>query len=135
MFHVLLVDDEPEVVNALSRVLMRTYQISKCHSAEDAMQIMASTPVDLVLSDIRMPGMDGIELLTQIKEQYPATARVLLSGYSDIEVCQNAIDNNIAEVILAKPWDNFELKNILSLVLKYQKLHIENQELKKIISE
>ena len=131
MAHILLVDDEPEVLNAISRVLRRDYDISKANSAHEALSILEHTDVDIILSDIRMPNLDGIELLRIIKRNKPAIARVLLSGYSDMDQSQKAIEDNVASIILTKPWDNFELKNILKIILKAQQLEIENNELKK----
>ena len=131
MAHILLVDDEPEVLTAISRVLRRDYDISKANSAHEALSILEHTDVDIILSDIRMPNLDGIELLRIIKRNKPAIARVLLSGYSDMDQSQKAIEDNVASIILTKPWDNFELKNILKIILKAQQLEIENNELKK----
>ena len=131
MAHILLVDDEPEVLNAISRVLRRDYDFSKANSAHEALSILEHTDVDIILSDIRMPNLDGIELLRIIKRNKPAIARVLLSGYSDMDQSQKAIEDNVASIILTKPWDNFELKNILKIILKAQQLEIENNELKK----
>lgn len=129
MQHILLVDDEPEVVHALSRVLRKEYHISKAFSAEQALELLREQPIDLILSDIRMPNVDGIELLTQIKSLYPEISRVLLSGYADMEQSQAAISNHIAEIILAKPWDNFELKTILKIILRCRHLEQANREL------
>ncbi|MAD88943.1 MAG: response regulator [Pseudoalteromonas sp.] len=130
MAHILLVDDEPEVLNAISRVLRKDYKISKANSAHEALKLIADNEFDIILSDIRMPNMDGIELLTQIKRTTPEIARVLLSGYSDMDACQKAIEDEVASIILTKPWDNFELKNILKITLKAQQLEIENNQLK-----
>ena len=71
MTHILLVDDEPEVLNALTRILRKDYQISSYNCANDALEAIKSNlntdeQYDLIISDIRMPHMDGIELLTQI---------------------------------------------------------------------
>ena len=130
MAHILLVDDEPEVLNAISRVLRKDYKISKANGAHEALKLIADNEFDIILSDIRMPNMDGIELLTQIKRTNPEIARVLLSGYSDMDACQKAIEDEVASIILTKPWDNFELKNILKITLKAKQLEIENNQLK-----
>ncbi|ALO42138.1 response regulator [Pseudoalteromonas phenolica] len=130
MAHILLVDDEPEVLNAISRVLRKDYKISKANGAAEALQLITEEKIDIILSDIRMPNMDGIELLTNIKRSNPNIARVLLSGYSDMDLCQKAIEDEVASIILTKPWDNFELKNILKIILKMNRLQIENIELK-----
>lgn len=134
MAHILLVDDEPEVLNAISRVLRKDYQISKANGANEALALLKEHAFDIILSDIRMPNMDGIELLTHIKKSNPEIARVLLSGYSDMDSCQKAIEDEVASIILTKPWDNFELKNILKITLKAQQLEIENKQLKAQLS-
>ena len=130
MAHILLVDDEPEVTNAIARLLRKDYTITKCSEPENALEIVKQNDIDLVLSDIRMPVIDGVELLSQVKAYDPDIGRVLLSGYSDMELCQRAITDDIASIILAKPWDNFELKNVLRLVLNARQLQKENTELR-----
>ncbi|WP_372765751.1 response regulator [Pseudoalteromonas sp.] len=135
MMHILLVDDEPEVTNAIARLLRKDYTITKCSLPENALDIVKLHNIDLVLSDIRMPVIDGVELLSQIKEYDPSIGRVLLSGYSDMDLCQRAISEGIAAIILTKPWDNFELKNVLKLVLNLRNLQKENTQLKQQIMQ
>jgi len=135
MAHILLVDDEPEVLNALTRILRKDYQITSCICANDALEAIKNNlntdaQFDLIISDIRMPHMDGIELLTQIYKIAPQMSRVLLSGYADMELCQSAIPENIAQIILSKPWDNFEIKTIINLLLELSCLKQENYLLK-----
>lgn len=135
MAHILLVDDEPEVTNAIARLLRKDYTITKCSEPENALEIVKQNDIDLVLSDIRMPVIDGVELLSQVKAYDPDIGRVLLSGYSDMELCQRAITDDIASIILAKPWDNFELKNALRLVLNARQLQKENTELRQKLNQ
>ncbi|MGB0859518.1 MULTISPECIES: response regulator [Pseudoalteromonas] len=135
MAHILLVDDEPEVTNAIARLLRKDYTITKCSEPENALEIVKRNDIDLVLSDIRMPVIDGVELLSQVKAYDPDIGRVLLSGYSDMELCQRAITDDIASIILAKPWDNFELKNVLRLVLNARQLQKENTELRQKLNQ
>ncbi|MFH6954788.1 response regulator [Pseudoalteromonas sp. XMcav1-K] len=135
MAHILLVDDEPEVTNAIARLLRKDYTITKCSEPENALEIVKQNDIDLVLSDIRMPVIDGVELLSQVKAYDPDIGRVLLSGYSDMELCQRAITDEIASIILAKPWDNFELKNVLRLVLNARQLQKENTELRQKLNQ
>lgn len=135
MAHILLVDDEPEVTNAIARLLRKDYTITKCSEPENSLEIVKQNDIDLVLSDIRMPVIDGVELLSQIKGYDPSIGRVLLSGYSDMELCQRAISDDIAAIILTKPWDNFELKNVLRLVLNARQLQKENTELRQKLNQ
>lgn len=135
MVHILLVDDETEVTNAIARLLRKDYTITKCSEPENALELVKQHNIDLVLSDIRMPVIDGVELLSQVKAFDDTIGRVLLSGYSDMELCRRAISDEIAAIILTKPWDNFELKNVLKLVLNIRKLQKENTELKQKINQ
>jgi len=135
MVHILLVDDEPEVTNAIARLLRKDYTITKCSEPENALELVKQHNIDLVLSDIRMPVIDGVELLSQVKAYDDTIGRVLLSGYSDMELCQRAISDEIAAIILTKPWDNFELKNVLKLVLNMRNLQKENTELKQKLNQ
>lgn len=107
---ILFVDDEPFVVNALSRVFKREgYDVLTAISGKEALEKIAQTPVSLVIADQRMPGMTGVELLKFVKEKYPSTIRIILSGYSDINEVISAI--NVGEVyrFMTKPWDDKEL--------------------------
>ncbi|SFB88691.1 response regulator [Pseudoalteromonas denitrificans] len=135
MTHILLVDDEPEVLNALTRILRKDYQITSYNCASEALEAIKNNlntdeQFDLIISDIRMPHMDGIELLSHINKIAPQMSRVLLSGYADMELCQSAIPNKIAQIILSKPWDNFEIKTVINLLLELAHLKQENLLLK-----
>jgi CheY-like chemotaxis protein len=106
----LLVDDELSVLSALRR-LFRTqgYRIEQATSGADALALMQGTPVDLVLSDMRMPGMDGAAFLAQVRSLYPSAARLLLTGYADISAILAAIDQGAIHRYIAKPWDDNDL--------------------------
>lgn len=110
---VLCVDDEPNVLEALYRELRKDgYNILLAASAEEALEVMKSNPVDVIVSDELMPGMGGNSLLQWIKEDYPGTVRIMLTGhYAESEVALRAI--NRAEVfrLLPKPWDEDELRD------------------------
>ena len=109
---VLCVDDEPNVLEALYRKLRKDgYNILLAASAEEALEVMKSNPVDVIISDELMPGMGGNSLLQWIKEDYPNTVRIMLTGhYTESEVTLGAI--NRAEVfrLLPKPWNEDELR-------------------------
>lgn len=135
MAHLLLVDDEDEIINALKRSLQSEYTITSCTDSCFALDTLKHSDVDIVLSDIKMPKLDGFELLKKVKEHNPQIGRVLMSGYADIETCEHAVEEGIASFIIMKPWDNFELHNVLRLVLKVSQLTAENQKLMKDISD
>lgn len=106
---VLVVDDEPNLVAALRRVLFhgRRWNVVCAESGAEALEILARQPVTLILSDMRMPGMDGPELLRQVRASYPRVARIVLSGTSDRQSSLQALQ--VAHRFLTKPTDADEL--------------------------
>ncbi|MBE0368225.1 response regulator [Pseudoalteromonas aurantia] len=124
MHSILIIDDEEAVLRALGRLFNREYQVEQHSDPLTAVESMKVNDFDLVISDIRMPNMDGFAVLKHFKKHQPNAGRILVSGYADIEDCQNAVHDGLAHMIVSKPWDNFELKSVVKLVL-------ENSELKK----
>jgi len=107
----LLVDDEENVLRALVRLLRRDgYQILTAMRPRDAMEILASQPVQVILSDQRMPDQSGTEFLSHVKEMYPETVRLILSGYSDLASLTDAINRGAIYRFIAKPWDDEDLR-------------------------
>uniref|UniRef100_UPI003D8171C1 response regulator n=1 Tax=Trichloromonas sp. TaxID=3069249 RepID=UPI003D8171C1 len=85
-FTLLFVDDEEGVLKALKRIFLdENYEILTAANAEDALSILASREVQLVVSDHRMPGVTGAQLLKMVKERWPATIRIMLTGYADVQ--------------------------------------------------
>ena len=127
---VLLVDDEPSVLSALRR-LFRTqgYRIEQATSGADALALMRDTPVDLVVSDMRMPGMDGAAFLAQVRSLYPSVARILLTGYADITATIAAINQGAIHRYIAKPWDDQEMLMVVGEALRRRELELENARL------
>ena len=107
----LLVDDEENIVAALRRLLRaEDWKLISATSAEQALEQMARHEVDVVLSDQRMPGMTGVELLRRAKELYPETIRLVLSGYTELQSITDAINEGAIYKFLAKPWDDEQLR-------------------------
>jgi response regulator RpfG family c-di-GMP phosphodiesterase len=127
---VLLVDDEPSVLSALRR-LFRTqgYRIEQATSGVDALALLRDTPVDLVVSDMRMPGMDGAAFLAEVRAAYPSVARILLTGYADITATIAAINQGAIHRYIAKPWDDNDLLLVVSDALHRRGLELENSRL------
>ncbi|NMG16667.1 EAL domain-containing protein [Aromatoleum bremense] len=106
----LLVDDEPSIQSALRRILRSEgYILLFAGNAAEALDLLAKHAVGVVMSDFRMPGMDGIQLLDKVKNLYPDTVRLVLSGYADIGTITNAINRGSIFRFLHKPWDDREL--------------------------
>lgn len=107
---ILFVDDEQQILRALKRLFVSEgYEVHMAEGAKEAMELLVDTPVDLVVTDIRMPEIDGFELLKHVRSNYPLTLRVALSGYSDSKKIFSALDDSLAKLYVMKPWDNNEL--------------------------
>lgn len=129
--NILLVDDEIPIVRALQRYLQdeSDYTIFTAESGERALQILAHNNIDIVITDMRMPQMDGVELLRKVKQLYPGVARIILSGYADEKAILRAMLSGIAKMYLFKPWDNKLLLNILQQTLAIRQLLTNNDML------
>jgi CheY-like chemotaxis protein len=107
----LLVDDEENILNALVRMLRRDgYRILTATGAEAALDILGRQDVQVVISDQRMPGISGTELLSRVKDMYPHTVRMVLSGYTDLAAVTAAINRGSIYKFLTKPWNDDELR-------------------------
>ena len=123
MKRLLFVDDAPEVLSAIRRSFFDSeYEVLTAHSGSQALAILKETEICLVVSDLRMPEMDGYELLSRIKSEYPYIIRIILSGYADERVVMKALQKNIAKVYLLKPWDNEILLKLVEQLLKTEDL-------------
>jgi response regulator RpfG family c-di-GMP phosphodiesterase len=111
---VLLVDDEPNVLKALRRSLAgRGFEVSMASCGAEALALLAREPVDAIVCDMRMPGMDGTEVLKRSLELAPNAVRVLLTGYADIASTVKAVNEGEIFRYLAKPWDDAFLLQVL----------------------
>ena len=112
---VLCVDDEANILSALKRCLRNAgYDVLTASSGDQALALLAQMPVDLVLSDMRMPGMDGAQLLEQVHSRWPQVVRLLLTGQADIDATVAAINRGRILRYLRKPWDEAELLGALA---------------------
>lgn len=126
----LLVDDEPNVLRALKRSLRQCpYRVLTAADGDQALSLMHDHDVDLVVSDSRMPGMEGAELLGRIQQQWPECQRLLLTGYADMEATIRAINEGHIYRYIAKPWNDDELRQILHQALAHQQAERERQRL------
>ncbi|MES2259688.1 MAG: EAL domain-containing protein [Pseudomonadota bacterium] len=107
----LLLDDEPGILYALGRLFRREgYRVLVAHNAAEALDMLASNAVQVVISDQRMPEMSGTEFLARARELYPDTMRILLSGYTDLGALTDAVNRGAVYKCMSKPWDDLELK-------------------------
>lgn len=125
---ILFIDDETSILRALERVFLdEEYEILTAASAGEALEILASiSPVQVVVSDYRMPLMNGVELLRTVREKWPETIRAILSGYADTEAVVSAINDGQIYRFIPKPWNDTELRmTIAAAVKQYQRLRKE----------
>ncbi len=107
----LLVDDEPGIRSALTRLLRQDgYRILSAASGEAGLDLLALNPVQVIISDQRMPGMSGTEFLSTVASLYPATVRILLSGYTDLKVVTEGVNKGAVFKFITKPWDDESLR-------------------------
>lgn len=133
MKKILFVDDENQILKSLVRLFMDSeYEIITAEGGEQALEILKENKVDLVISDMRMPNMDGYELLNYIKHQYPETMRMILSGYSDEKVVFKALQKNIAKMYMFKPWDNAKLLETVDQIFETEEILKGSQLLRPI---
>ncbi len=135
-FTILLVDDEINILKALNR-LLRTdgYRLLIAESGAEALNLMAQESVDLVISDMRMPEMDGAVFLATVRQKWPDTVRILLTGHADMAQTVSAINHGEIYRFIAKPWNDQELLIIVRQALEQLHLRRENQRLLRLTAE
>ena len=136
---ILLVDDEPGVLHALKRLLMLTpctfdgqqfrLQVDCYTNPENALKAVASKTYELVVSDFRMPGMDGVQFLKAVREIQPQAVRFILSGYTDLQGLIGAINDAQISRFVSKPWNDYELVSAIGQALAYRALQVETERL------
>ncbi|EPL11289.1 HD domain-containing phosphohydrolase [Pseudomonas sp. CF161] len=133
---ILLVDDEEPILNSLRRLLRsQPYEILLADSGAKALEILGQRPVDVVMSDARMPGMDGATLLAHIHRLYPSTLRILLTGYADMTMIAKAINEGQIHRYISKPWNDDEMLVTLRQALVYQHSESERQRLETLTQQ
>ena len=109
----LIVDDEARILSALRRSLRREgYEILTAESVSEGLRILASRPVNAVLSDQKMPGMSGLEFLGQVAARHPEVTRLLITGWPE-EIPPDQIEQLGIRALIPKPWDDAELRSVL----------------------
>ena len=126
----LCVDDEVSVLRSLKRFLRKeNYQIVTATGGAEGLALLEKHPAQVVLSDQRMPGMMGTAFLRQVKEHYPETVRVMLSGYAEVHAILESINEGEIYRFLPKPWNEEELKVTLRQCFDRYDLIRQNREL------
>lgn len=102
----LVVDDEPDMLDFIERATRRTYEVVRCQNGEDALAVLEHSRFDLMVTDHKMPRLTGLELLDRIGALYPEMTRVLLSGYAELPDVQRAAATGRVHHYVVKPVDS-----------------------------
>ena len=142
---ILCVDDEKSVLKSLERLFLDSdYEIITAISGDEGLETLKKTePIQLVVSDYRMPGMNGVDFLKEVCELRPDTVRIVLSGYADTAAIVEAINEGQIYKFIPKPWNDDELKVTISKALEHyftnqkniqltKELEVKNMELQEI---
>jgi len=116
----LFVDDEKNVLNSLRRALhTEPYEKRFAQSPDEAFDIIEEEPIDLIVSDHIMPGMDGLTFLKHVRKMHPDIVRIILTGQADLHLAMQAINEGEVYRFLTKPWNDLELRITLSQVFDF----------------
>lgn len=127
---ILCVDDEPNILSALRRLFRGAgLQVHTAVGGAAGLLILESQAIDLVISDMRMPEMDGTEFLQQVRQRWPESVRLLLTGYSDISSVIEAINRGEIYRYISKPWDDNDIVLIVRQALERRALEQESKRL------
>ena len=128
----LLVDDEPSILSALKRLFRPDgYRLLTAASGAEALELLASHQVDVILSDQRMPGMTGVDFLRRTKALHPDTIRMTLSGFTDLQSIIDAVNEGAVYKFLTKPWDDDRLRGHVTQAFAQKEMADDNRRLQR----
>ncbi|MGH8458845.1 MAG: response regulator, partial [Nevskiales bacterium] len=119
---ILFVDDEPRILTTMRILFRRSYDVLVAASGAEALELLRTHPVDVIVSDQRMPEMTGIELLRRARELRPNAMRVLLTGYSELNAIIGSINEGEIFRFVNKPWSNEDLHDTLAKAVEAPKV-------------
>lgn len=130
-YRIMFVDDEPNVLKSMLRIFRQeNYEIFTYESADLALSQIGENKPHVVVSDFKMPGMNGADFLKKVKLLYPQTIRIMLTGHADVNAVMGAINEGAVYKFITKPWDDNDLRLSISLALEKFELVEENKSLK-----
>jgi putative nucleotidyltransferase with HDIG domain len=128
--NLLFLDDEPNILNSLKRVFFDDdFDIVTFTTGKEAIEYLKDNEVSLIISDQRMPGMTGTEMLSQAKEISPDTIRIILTGFADMDAAVDAINSGQIFQFVFKPWNDEEIRSLVVRALEHRNLKNENKNL------
>jgi two-component system NtrC family sensor kinase len=132
----LLVDDEQSILNSICRLLFEEpYDVLTFDNPREALEILHNASVSLVVSDYKMPEMDGITFLEEARRLHPDAPRIILSGYLDIDAITECVNRAGAYKFIIKPWNDDDLKLTIRKALEHFDLVMENRRLYETVTQ
>lgn len=128
-YKIMVVDDEAANLRLLERLFRNDYTIITAESGAEALTALEQNDVALIITDQRMPGMTGIELLKRTADLRPQMVRIMLTGYTDVESLVEAINSGLVYKYVTKPWNNDELRLTVSRALEHYETNRTRHEL------
>lgn len=133
---ILFVDDERAILSSLRRIFRSSsYKVHVACSGAEGIELLEKNDIDLVVSDMRMPEMDGAALLSTVAERWPSTERMLLTGYSELSSAIDAINQGKISRYLTKPWDDSEIVTCVEQTLQNKRLVEEKERLERLTAK
>ena len=131
-YKIMMVDDEPANLRLLERLFRNDYNVLTAESGADALSLLEQHDMALIITDQRMPGMSGIELLERTTAIRPHMVRIILTGYTDVASLVEAINGGHVYKYVTKPWSNDELRLTVSRALEHYETNKARHELEMI---
>ena len=129
-YRLLLVDDEQGILAALRRVFQReNYELHFARNGVEALKVLGGQPIHLIISDFMMPQMNGSELLTQVRERWPETIRIMLTGHANTDAVMGSVKGGAVYRFILKPWNDDDLRLTIALALEQYALMQRNRAL------
>src|SRR5262249_41811040 len=128
-YALLVVDDELANLQKLQRTFVDEYRVHAAQSADDALALLGSTPIDAIITDQRMPKMTGMELLEISQRDHPNLVRIVLTGFTDVDDLIAAINTGKVHKYITKPWEPDDLRLAVRDALEKMELQRENERL------
>ena len=133
---VLFVDDEVNILKALQRLLRSEHMNVLCASrAQEALELLDKQPCQVVVTDQRMPEMSGVDLLSQVRQRFPDIVRMMLTGYTEMDVAVDAINRGEIYRLITKPWNDDELRATIRQAFDHSDLKNEIKRLNQVTRE
>jgi DNA-binding NtrC family response regulator len=127
----MIVDDEPNILSSLNRVLRRqdSWEIETYDTVAEALKRVQTMTFEIVISDYKMPEMDGVEFLNEVRKFQPEAIRIVLSGFTELQALLDAINEAEIYRYICKPWDDQELIATIGTALAHREVLVENRRL------